>query len=103
MATASGSTLFTRLYLPVLTQGAANGSHQSVTLTGNSLVALTKNHVTGIRVTVDFPSAISQMGFDESFFKFPMIEQTFDIPVGYSDSQVELYIGEVRVDLGAHY
>lgn len=103
MTTASGSTLYTRLYLPVLTQGTANGSHQSVTLTGNSLVALTKNHVTSIRVTVDFPYATSQMGFDESFFKFPMIEQTIDIPVGYSDSQAELYIGEVKVDLGAHY
>jgi hypothetical protein len=102
MTTASGSTLYTRLYLPVLTQGSVVGSHKSVTLAGNSLTALTKNRVTSIKVTVGFPAETSQKGFDTSFFKFPTVEQVFDIPVGYSDSQVELYIAEVEVDLGLH-
>jgi len=102
MTTASGSTLYTRLYLPVLTQGSIVGSHQSVTLAGNSLTALTKNRVTSVKVTVGFPSAASQKGFDASFFKFPIVEQVFDIPAGYSDSQVELYVAEVQVDVGVH-
>lgn len=102
MTTASGSTLYTRLYLPVLVQGSVNGSHQSVTLTGNSLAALTRNRVTSVKVTVGFPSATSQEGFDASFFKFPIVEQVFDVPVGYSDLQVELYIAEVKVDLGVY-
>ena len=102
MTTASGSTLYTRLYLPVLAQGSINGSRQSVTLTGNSLTALTKNRVTSVKVIVSFPSTASQMGFDASFFKFPVVEQVFDVPAGYSDSQIELYIAEVKVDLGAH-
>jgi hypothetical protein len=102
MTTTSGSIRYTRLYLPVLAQGSVNGSRQSVTLTGNSLIALTRNRVTSVRVTVSFPSATSERGFDASFFKFPVVEQVFNVPAGYSDSQVELYIAEVKVDLGAH-
>lgn len=102
MTTTSGSTFYTRLYLPVLTQGSVTGSYQSVTLTGNSVTAITKNRVTSIKVTVDFPAATRQQGFDASFFHFPSLEQVFDVPAGYSDSQLELYIGEVKVDLGVH-
>jgi hypothetical protein len=51
---------------------------------------------------VGFPNATSQQGFDSWFFKLPNLEQVIDIPTGYSDSQVEFYVGEVKVDLGVH-
>jgi hypothetical protein len=102
MTTASGSTFFTRLYLPVLTQGSVNGSYQSVTLTGNSVSAITKNRITSVKIVVDFPAATNQQGFDASFFHFSSLEQVFDVPAGYSDAQLELYVGEVRVDVGVH-
>jgi hypothetical protein len=102
MTTESGSTFCTRLYLPVPMQSGIGGSHQSVTLTGNLVTAITQNNVTSVKVTVGFPEATSQQGFDASFFHFPCVEQIFSPPGGYSDSQLELYIGEVEVDLGVH-
>jgi len=102
MTTASGTTFYTKLYLGVLVQGIVKGSYQSVTFTGNSVVATTKNRVTSVKVTVDFPAETSQQGFDASFFHFSNLEQVIDVPLGYSDSQLEFYIGEVKVDLGVH-
>jgi hypothetical protein len=102
MTSTSGSTHYTRLYLPVLTQGSNHGSSQSVTLTGNSVTANTKNQITGIKVTVDFPSGTSQQGFDSAFFHFPTLTQVIGVPTGYSDSVLELYAGVVNVELGVH-
>jgi hypothetical protein len=102
MTTASGATLYTKLYLGALVQGTVNGSYQSVTFTGNSVAATTKNRVTSVKVTVGFPAETSQQGFDASFFHFSNLEQVIDVPLGYSDSQLEFYIGEVKVDLGVH-
>lgn len=102
MATAGSTTYCTRLYLPVLVEGDTHGSHQSVTFSGNSLTSTTKNRVTSVKVTVGFPNATSQQGFDSWFFKLPNLEQVIDIPTGYNDSQVEFYVGEVTVDLGIH-
>jgi hypothetical protein len=102
MTTESGSTFYTRLYLPFLKQGDTGGLHQSVTLAGSLVTAFTQNRVTSVKVTVGFPEATSQQGFDGTFFNFPVIEQIFGTPVGYSDSQLELYVGEVEVDLGVH-
>jgi hypothetical protein len=73
-----------------------------VTLAGNSVTSWTKNHVTSVKVTVDFPNATSQQGFDSWFFQLPSLEQVIDVPSGYNDSQVEFYVGEVEVDLGIH-
>jgi type II secretory pathway pseudopilin PulG len=102
MTSTSGSTYYTRLYLPVLTQGSSHGSSQSVTLTGNSVTAKTKNQITSIRITVDFPSGTSQQGFDSAFFHFPTLTQVINVPLGYSDSVLELYAGVVNVELGVH-
>jgi len=102
MTTTGSTTYCMRLYLPVLVEGDVQGSHQSVTLTGNSVNSFTKNHVTNVKVTVDFPAATSQQGFDSWFFQLPNLEQVIDIPSGYNDSQVEFYVGEVEVDLGVH-
>jgi hypothetical protein len=100
---ASGtSTSYIRLYLPVLVRGSAQGSYQSVTLTGNSLTTSTKNQVTSVKVTVGFPSETSQQGFDASFFHFPSSYQVIPVPPGYSDSVLEFYSGEVKVELGAY-
>jgi len=100
---ASGtSTSYIRLYLPVLVRGSAQGSYQSVTLTGNNVTANTKNQVTSVKVTVDFPSETSQQGFDASFFHFPSSYQVIPVPPGYSNSVLEFYSGEVKVELGAY-
>ena len=102
MTTTSGSTHYTRLYLPLLTQGSGHGSSQSVTLTGTSVAANTKNQIASIKITVDFPAATRLQGFDAAFFHFPSLTQVIDIPAGYSDSVLELYTGLVNVELGVH-
>jgi hypothetical protein len=102
MTTTNSATFYTKLYLPVLVQGINKGSYQSVTFTGDSVAATTKNRVTSIKVSVGFPAETSQQGFDASFFHFSSLEQVIDVPPGYSDSQLEFYIGEVKVDLGVH-
>jgi len=102
MTTTSSSTFFVKLYLPVLVQGSAQGSSQSVTLIGNSVRADTEDQVTSVRVTVDFPDATSQQGFDASFFHFPSLNQVINVPPGYDDSVLEFYSGKVEVELGVH-
>ena len=102
ITTTSGSTFYMRLYLPVLNQSSAQGSSQSVTLTGSSVTANTKNQITSVKVTVDFPNETSQQGFDASFFHFPSDEQVIDVPPGYSDPVLEFYSGKVEVELGVH-
>jgi hypothetical protein len=102
ITTGSGATSYTKLYLPVLVKGVVSGSYQSVTFTGNSVAATTKNRVASVRVTVNFPAETSDQGFDVSFFHFASLEQVIDVPIGYSDSQLEFYVGEVKVDLGVH-
>lgn len=102
MTTSNSTTHYTRLYLPVLTQGSDHGTSQSVTLTGNSVAANTKNRISSIKITVDFPTATRQQGFDASFFHFPTLTQIIDVPAGYSDSVLELFTGLVTVELGVH-
>jgi hypothetical protein len=102
MTTATGSTYYVKLYLPVLAQGSASGTSQSVTLTGSSVTTHTQNQVTSVQVTVDFPNATLQQGFDASFFHFPSLVQQIDVPPGYSDSVIEFYSGRVEVELGVH-
>ncbi len=102
MTTPSGSTFYVRLYLPILVQGLSSGLSQSVTLTGSSLTATTKNQVTSIKVNLDFPNETYQQGFDSSFFHFPNLEQVIDVPSGYTDAMLEFYAGTIMVDLGVH-
>jgi len=96
------SSLCLKLYLAVLMRGSAQGSAQSVTMTGSSIEICTVSQVTCVQVTVDFPSATAQQGFDNSFFHFPSLSQTIDIPGGYSNTIVELYAGKVETVLGVH-
>jgi hypothetical protein len=102
MTTSNSTIYYTRLYLPVLTKGSAHGSSQSVTFTGNSVAANSKNRISSIKVTVDFPTATRLNGFDASFFNFPTLTQQIDVPAGYGDAVLELYTGLVTVELGVH-
>ncbi len=97
--TASGSNVYyMRLYLPVLTQGAAPNKLQSMTFTGSSLSISSISKVTAVNVTVTFPMA--SQGFDSSFFHFPTLYQVITPPSGYADQVLELYVGSVSVSLG---
>jgi len=98
--TTSGSVYYLKLYLPVLVAGSVQGSAQSVTMTGISVETRTLSQISSVRVTVDFPSSTRTMGFDNSFFHFPALSQTIDIPGGYSDAVLELYAGRVETALG---
>ena len=98
MTTASSSTYYVKLYLPVLMQGNSPRESQSVTVTGNSITSTTINNVTGINVTVSFPNEAS--GFDSSFFKFPSLYEVIDIPEGYDDAVLEFYASEVNIAFG---
>ncbi len=95
-----GSTYYVKLYLPVLTLGSAPRRAQAVTLTGNSVKAYTISGVTKINVTVSFPKGGSPENFDASFFNFPSLYETIEIPGTYADSVFEFYVGEVTVDFG---
>jgi hypothetical protein len=94
------STFYVKLYLPVLEQGSSPRKAQSATLTGISVTAKTIGNVTGVKVKVGFPS--DTLGFDNSFFQFPVTEEEITIPSGYSNSVLEVYAGEVTVEFGVH-
>lgn len=94
------STHYAKLYLPVLTLGSAPRRSQTVTLTGNSVEAKTVSGVTRINVTVSFPKGDPPANFDASFFNFPSLYETIEIPGTYDESVFEFYVGEVTVDFG---
>jgi hypothetical protein len=100
---ASGSEVFyTKLYLPVLAEGASPKLGQSVTLRGDSIDISTVNNVTGFEVEVDFPR--HHDGFDNSFFHFPA-DLSYEKAIAieeYEDSVLELYASNVVASLGAH-
>lgn len=102
MTATNSSTYYVKLYLPVLVAGSNHGSAQSVTLTGSSVQANTRNQITSVKVTVEFPYETSIQGYDASFFHFPTLTQIIDVPAGYTDSVLEFYTGEVKVELGVH-
>jgi len=91
------STLYIKLYLPVLEQGRSPRKAQSTTLTGISVIANTISSVTRVKVKVEFPS--DTLGFDNSFFQFPVTEEEIATP---NDSILEVYAGKVRAELGVH-
>jgi hypothetical protein len=105
IVTATNSTFYFKLYLPLLSNGTAPKKSQSITLTGDSVSVKTQNHITGIRITVDFPQ--SAAGFNNSFFHFPTVQEVINSPSGYpqlpsKDCVIELYTGAVDVSLGVH-
>jgi hypothetical protein len=95
--TFTGSTLrYVRIYLPELEQGSASPLPKSVVLTGQSIRTETIQNITGIDVRVDFLR--SGALYDNEFFKFPDITQTITFT---GISQVETYVGSVKLDYGA--
>jgi len=97
--TTSGSkTNYVRMYLPVLSAGEAPRLSESITLTGESLDALTISDVVGINVTVSFQDGSD---FDSAFFNFPFDSEDVSIPSG--DVILELYLSEVSVGFGINY
>jgi hypothetical protein len=92
------NTYYVRMYLPVLTKGESPRLTQSITLTGESVNAITTNGVTSISVSVDFPKDYAH--FDSAFFKFPELNQDITLPAGYNNYVLELYRSEVSVGFG---
>jgi hypothetical protein len=97
--TTLSSTYFVRMYLPVLSAGEAPRLSQSITLTGQSVNALTTNDVSSISVNVAFP----REDFDSAFFNFPEENENIPIPSGYDNVVLELYLSEVSVEFGLNY
>lgn len=104
IVTATNSTFYFKLYLPLLSLDTAPKKSQSVTLTGDSVSIKTKNHITSIRISVDFSQASD---FNNTFFHFPSVQEVINAPSGYpslptKDCVIELYTGAVSVSLGAN-
>jgi hypothetical protein len=103
ITTAENATCYVKMYLPVLNLTDSPRLSQSITLTGQSMVAYTINNVESINVTVSFPSASS--GFNSTFFKFPGDNaENFDFTLPeyaeYDNVVLELYVSEVSVAFG---
>ena len=102
--TSASSTYYIRMYLPVLAAGENPRLSQSITLTGESVVAHTINEVTSISVTVDFPREASPENFDSDFFNFPYNYEDIPVPTsGYDNVVLELYLSEVSIQFGLNY
>jgi hypothetical protein len=98
--TATNSTFYFKLYLPLLSLKSSPMLSQSVTLTGNSILVKTENSIKSIGVSVSFPKASS--GFDNTFFHFPLITEVLNAPSGYTNCVAEFYTGAVAVSIGAN-
>jgi len=105
--TTARSTYYVRVYLPVLNPGESPRLSQSITLTGESFTANTTGSVTGINISVDFPSGDAPQNFNSGFFNFPENSETIEVPIivepdvdGYQDVVLELYLSEVSVGFG---
>ena len=97
--TNSGSTTnYVRMYLPILGVGETPRLSKSITLTGESLDALTISDVVGINVAVSFQDGSD---FDSEFFNFPFDSENVSLPSG--DVVLELYLSEVSVGFGINY
>lgn len=96
------STLYVKMYLPIIDLTPTPRLAQSVTVTGSSISANMINNVKSIKVTVSFPTTTSEMGFDNSFFHFPDTSEIISIPNGFSDVVLETYASRVNTMVGAH-
>jgi hypothetical protein len=88
---------YAEFYLPILNQGPAPQTSQSVTLTGVNVQQEISNNVNNVTIAVTFPNAVG-MGLTSGFFNFAATSQT--VILG-SNSVVEIYGGNVTVSLGA--
>jgi hypothetical protein len=103
ITTSELSTYYVKFYLPVLNAGESPRLLQSITLTGGSFNAYTKNDVHSIDVSISFPGAGA--GFNSTFFNFPGDNpENFDFTLpeysGYDNIVLELYVSEVSVAFG---
>jgi hypothetical protein len=96
------NTFYAKLYLPKVELISSPKLAQSVTLTGSSLSAGTINNVKSINVTVSFPTASAQWGFDNTFFHFPSLQEVINISGTFSDVVLETYAAKVTTLVGAN-
>ena len=89
------SNSYIRFYLPNPILGDAPTTSQSITLTGQSIAVYRDSDVDHIEVTVSFPQL--DRGYDNTFFQFPQVTQTIDVPTG---TEFELFASEVEVNIG---
>lgn len=92
---ATASTNYYKFYLPTLMQGNHKYLSQSITMTGNDITKIIRNHVNQVRISVTFPNDDS--GFDTNFFNFDHTSETVTL---LPNSVVEFYVGKVIVTLG---
>jgi hypothetical protein len=100
--TASNSTFYFKLYLPLLSLKSSRALSQSVTLTGDSISILTKSSTKSIRIgiSVSFPKSL--IGFDYKFFGFSTASPSMVVvaPSGYNSWVAEVYAGAVAMSIG---
>jgi hypothetical protein len=92
-----------KFYLPSLNNGSSPHFSQSITLTGNDIIKVTRSNVMQVRITVTFPDA--SQGFTQDFFNFEKQVITLNStssPRLPPNSVVEFYVGKVIVSLGLH-
>jgi hypothetical protein len=93
--TGPAGTDYFKFYLPTLETGTHRYLSQSITMTGNDIIKVTRSGVNRVRINATFPN--SGLGFDAGFFNFDHLSETKILP---DDSVVEFYIGKVLVSLG---
>jgi hypothetical protein len=91
----SGTSTYTKFYLPVLWTGTHLHRSQSITLAGTDIIKVVRSGVSQVRINVTYGKA--DLGFDADFFKFDHDSEVVDLPAG---SVVEIYFGKVIVTLG---
>jgi hypothetical protein len=90
-----------KFYLPDLQSGISPYRTTSLTLNGEGISKFSKSGVDEVTVTVDFPSASN--GFNSAFFNFQSTNLIFNsasTPKLNADSVVEVYVGNVLVNIG---
>jgi hypothetical protein len=91
-----------KFYLPTLHSGDNPYRSQSLTMTGEGIIKITKPDVDQVVITATYPKAAD--GFDASFFNFKDTTITLNstsTPKLQSGSNVEFYVGSVQVSIGA--
>ena len=91
------TTTYFKLYLPCLNLESHPRLSQSITIIGKNVTRATESKVDALRINVTFPNEVS--GFNSGFFNFKHTVETLNVP---ADSIVEVYVGDVRVSLGAY-
>lgn len=93
----SNTTSYVKIYLPILKVGQSPRFSQSVTIAGQNVYRIPETNVNAVRVNVTFSNA--GLGFTSDFFNFEGDSVVYDVRDG---SVVEVYLGEVLVNLGLH-